>query len=70
MMKNRIAEYRHRMKLSQEQLADAVGSYQALVSLWERGLQRTTVETALKLARFFSCKVEDLFVLKGDNEDV
>lgn len=58
----------HHGEMTQASLADAIGvSRQTIISL-EKGRYLPSVELALRLARFFGCAVEDLFVLEEDSD--
>lgn len=59
--KNRLKEIREKHKLTQEDLAaKAEVSRQTIISI-ENGRYVPSLELALKLARLFRCKVEDIF---------
>jgi len=59
--KNRLKEYRLRLELNQERLADMVNvTRQTIISI-ERGKYVPSLELALRLAKLFRCKVGDLF---------
>ncbi len=59
--KNRLREYREKAKLSQEKLADKLGvTRQTIISL-ESNRYVPSLELALKLAKEFKCRVEDMF---------
>ena len=59
--KNRLKEYREKAKLSQEKLADRLGvTRQTIISL-ESNRYVPSLELALKLAKEFKCRVEDMF---------
>ena len=61
--KNKLREYRERSGLSQEKLAGKAGvSRQTIISI-EGGRYVPSLELALKFAKEFKCKVEDLFGL-------
>lgn len=45
-----IAEARHRAKLTQAQLADKIGSSQAMVARWERGTSMPSTKSLTKVA--------------------
>ncbi|MBN1793311.1 helix-turn-helix transcriptional regulator [Candidatus Woesearchaeota archaeon] len=63
MTKNRLKEYREKKSMSQEKLSEAVGvTRQTIISI-EGGKYVPSLELALKLAKLFKCKVEDLFGL-------
>lgn len=65
-MENHLAEMRKRHKLTQEQLGLLLeNTTQTNVSNWERGITTPNLATALRIAKLFSCTIEDLFELKG-----
>ena len=65
-MKNRIKEYRKERNLTQDDLAKAVEvTRQTIISL-ENGKYIASLQLAFRLARFFDCKIDDLFVMEDD----
>jgi putative transcriptional regulator len=59
--KNKLREYREGSGLSQERLAERVGvTRQTIISI-EGGRYVPSLELALRLAKRFKCRVEDLF---------
>ena len=59
--KNRLREFREKNKLTQEALAARLTvSRQTIISI-ESGRYAPSLELALKFARLFKCKVEDIF---------
>ncbi len=60
---NNIAKFRSKQKLSQQDLADAIGVSRKTISTVETGRFTPSVIIALKLAQFFGSSVEDLFQL-------
>lgn len=61
-MKNRIQELRKQNKIRQEDLADAVGvTRQTIISL-ENGKYNASLILAHKIAQYFSCNIEDIFL--------
>lgn len=66
-MKNRIAELRKTGRITQEELADAVGvTRQTIISL-ESGRYNASLLLARKLSRYFHLTIEDIFLF--DEED-
>lgn len=60
-MNNRLRELRGSYGLTQEQLADRLGvSRQTIISI-ENGRYNPSLVLAYKLARVFSCGIEELF---------
>ena len=60
---NNIAKFRSKQKLSQQDLADAIGVSRKTISTVETGRFTPSVVIALKLAQFFNEPVESLFQL-------
>ncbi|MFA6089036.1 MAG: helix-turn-helix transcriptional regulator [Candidatus Woesearchaeota archaeon] len=61
--KNKLKEFRDKVGLSQEKLAQNVEvTRQTIISI-ESGKYVPSLELALKLSKEFKCKVEDLFGL-------
>ncbi len=59
--KNKLKEYREKKGLSQEKLAQEVQvSRQTIISI-EGGRYVPSLELALKLAKTFKCKIEEMF---------
>ena len=66
-MKNRIADLRRARRLTQEELAEAVGvTRQTIISL-ESGRYNASLLLAHRPARHFGLAIEDVFLL--DEED-
>ena len=66
-MKNRIAVLRRARRLTQEELAEAVGvTRQTIISL-ESGRYNASLLLAHRLARHFGLAIEDVFLF--DEED-
>lgn len=65
-MNNNIREYRKNTKLTQDDLAKAVGvTRQTIISL-ENGKYDASLKLAHKLAVFFDTTIEDLFVFEEE----
>jgi len=60
-MKNRIIAYREGEKLTQQELAEAVGVSRQTINAIERNRYNPSLELAFKLATYFGCHIEDLF---------
>lgn len=66
-MKNRIKVERAEKEITQQQLADAVGvSRQTIVAI-EKGKFLPSTPLAIKIARYFSKPVEQVFLLEDDD---
>lgn len=66
-MKNSIRVERAVVDISQQQLADVVGVSRQTINAIEKGRFVPSTVLALKIARYFNKKVDDIFVL--DDED-
>lgn len=66
-VENSVREYRQRQGMTQEDLAQAAGvSRQSIISI-ERGRYVPSLPLALKMARIFRCRTDELFTLgEGD----
>ena len=62
-MKNYVKMHRARLDMTQEQLAQAVGVSRQTIHAIERGKAEPSVALALRLARLFELKVDELFAL-------
>ena len=60
-MKTRIKELRKARKLSQGELADAVGTTRQTITSIEVGKYTASLPLAHKLARYFGLAIEDVF---------
>ena len=68
-MDNRIKEYRKKMGVTQEQLAEAIGvSRQTVISL-EKDKPIPSIIQAYSIAEFFGAKIEDIFTLEEATEE-
>ncbi len=66
-MNNRIKVARAGQGMTQQQLAEAAGVSRQTINAIESGKFVPSTVLALKMARIFGCKVEDIFQL-GDEE--
>ena len=65
-MKNRIAQLRKERRITQEELADAVGvTRQTIISL-ENGRYNASLLLAHKIARYFGLSIEDIFLFEEE----
>ncbi len=65
-MENRIRELRKQNKITQEALAEALSvTRQTIISL-ENGKYNASLQLAHRLAKFFSVKIEDVFIFKEE----
>ncbi len=68
MIKNRIKVLRAEKNWTQEDLAKRVGVSRQTINSIERGKFFPSVVLALKIARVFNLKVEDIFYLVDEEE--
>ena len=65
-MNNRIKELRKEHKITQDELAGAVGvTRQTIISL-ENGKYNASLQLAYRIARYFDLHIEDVFVFEED----
>ena len=60
-MKTRIRELRKVRKLSQEELAEAVGTTRQTITSIEVGKYTASLPLAYKIAKFFGLTIEEVF---------
>jgi len=60
-MKNNIRQLRKSRKLSQEELADAVGTTRQTITSIEVGKYTASLPLAYKISRFFGLSIEEVF---------
>ena len=60
-MKTRIRELRKARKLSQEELAEVVGTTRQTITSIEVGKYTASLPLAWKIARFFGLTIEEVF---------
>ena len=64
---NRLKEYRAKINVNQTEMGKMVGVSRQTISQIERGDYSPSVTLALKIARVFNIKVEDIFNYTGDD---
>lgn len=65
-MKTRIQELRKQNKVTQKELASALGvTRQTIISL-ENGKYNASLQLAFKIARFFEKSIEDIFLYEEE----
>lgn len=62
----RVKKLRKEQKLSQQELAEALGLTQTTISGIEGGLRTTTIEKLILLAKFFDVSTDYLLGLKDE----
>ena len=68
-MKTRIKELRKERKLSQEELAAAVGTTRQTITSIEVGEYTASLPLAYKIARYFGLRIEDVFDFSEIDEE-
>lgn len=68
-MKTKIRELRKERKLSQEELAAAVGTTRQTITSIEVGKYTASLPLAYKIARFFGLHIEDVFDFSEFDEE-
>ena len=67
-MKTNIRELRKERRLSQEELASAVGTTRQTITSIETGKYVPSLPLAYKIARYFGLTIEEVLDLSGDAE--
>ena len=65
---NHLKEYRAKIDVNQQEMGKLVGVYRHTISQIERGDYSPSVTLALKIAKVFDAKVEDVFDYVEDKE--
>ncbi len=68
-METKIKELRRQQKLSQEELADAVGTTRQTITSIETGKYIASLPLAYKIARYFGLRIEEVFDLSEPDND-
>ncbi len=69
-MRTRIEEFRRSAKLTQSELAEGLGvTRQTIISL-ESGRYKASLVLAHKIAQYFSCTIEDVFIFDLEEENL
>lgn len=68
-MKTRIKELRKERKLSQEELAAAVGTTRQTITSIEVGKYTASLPLAYKIARYFGLRIEEVFDFSEIDEE-
>ncbi len=63
---NKLKEYRTSININQQDFGKLVGVSRQTISLIERGDYSPSVTLALKIAKIFNVKVEDIFIYEED----
>lgn len=68
-MKTRISELRKEKRISQEQLARAVGVTRQTITSIECEKYVASLELAFKIAKYFELNIEDIFIFQDKEND-
>lgn len=69
LIRNKVHEYRKKFGLTQEQLAKKLGvTRQTIISI-EQGKYVASLPLALRIARLFRVRVEDIFIMEDEQND-
>jgi len=68
-MKTNIREYRTRLKMTQEQLAQVVGVRRETIVFLEQGKYNPSLRLAWKVARALGTTIEELFIFEEQDID-
>ena len=66
-MKNRIRVARAEVRMTQQQLAEAIGVSRQTINAIESGKFVPSTVLALKIAQIFDKRVEDIFILEDSD---
>ena len=69
-MRTRIKELRRERKMSQAELADAVGTTRQTITSIEVGKYTASLPLAYKIARYFGLAIEDVFDFSDIEEEL
>lgn len=61
-MKNNLKVWRAKKDITQEQLAREMEVTRQTINAIERGKYDPSIKLAFKMARFFECSIEDIFL--------
>ena len=68
-MKNRLAEFRRKYGIKQEELADRLEVSRQTIGSLENGRYNPSIILAFKIARLFNVCIEDIFIYEESGED-
>ena len=68
-MKNRLAEFRRKHGIKQEELADRLEVSRQTIGSLENGRYNPSIILAFKIARLFNVRIEDIFIYEESGED-
>ncbi len=66
---SRVHVYRAEKRITQEQLAQAVGVTRATIIAIEKGNYNPSLELAFRIARYFNAAIESLFHIEENDDE-
>jgi len=66
MMKTKIKEYRARINLTQEKLAEMVGVRRETIIFLEKGKYNPSLKLAYNISRALEASIDDIFIFDGN----
>ena len=63
-LKNKVFELRRKKKITQEKLAGKIGVTRQTIIAIEKGNYTPSVALAIKIAKFFNKRVEEVFIIE------
>lgn len=66
---NHLKEYRAKINVNQQEMGALVGVSRQTISQIERGDYSPSVTLALKIARVFDARVEDIFIYEEEENE-
>ncbi len=66
---NKIHVFRAEKRITQQELADAIGITRATVVAMEKGNYNPSLELAFRLSRYFNTDIHSLFEAEEENHD-
>lgn len=67
-IQSRIHVCRAEMRITQQELADAIGVTRATIISIEKGNYNPSLELSFRIALFFRKNIQDIFFVEEDNE--
>ena len=68
-IKNNLKDFRSKLNINQQEFGAGVGVSRQTISLIERGNYSPSVTLALKIAKYFGVKVEDIFEYEEEENE-
>ncbi len=65
-MKNKLEQLRKERGIKQEELAEILGVTRQTIGSLENGRYNPSILLAYKIAHYFQCRIEDIFIYEGE----